>query len=68
MKKWKVNLLISLLVLVLLGGLVGIITASNGGLTEEEFIQKLLKENEDNPESVKYLVTDDFISRVAPRN
>ena len=32
----------------------------------EELIAKLMKENEDNPESIKYLVTDRFISRVMP--
>lgn len=67
MRKWKVNLLITLLILILVGGVVGIITANNSGLTEEEFVQKLLKENEDNPESTKYLVTDEFISRVSPK-
>ena len=34
--------------------------------TNEELIAKLMKENEDNPESIKYLVTDRFISRVMP--
>ncbi|MCI8486046.1 MAG: hypothetical protein HFJ20_02930 [Clostridia bacterium] len=67
MRKWKVNLLITLLILILLGGVVGIITANNSGLTDEEFVAKLLKENEDNPESTKYLVTDEFISRVSPQ-
>lgn len=66
MKNWKLNLLIAMLFIVLLGGIVGIITANTGGLTEEEFIANLLKENEDNPESEVYLVTDEFISRVAP--
>ena len=32
----------------------------------EELIAKLMRENEDNPESIKYLVTDRFISRVMP--
>ena len=34
--------------------------------TNEELIAKLMRENEDNPESIKYLVTDRFISRVMP--
>ena len=32
----------------------------------EELIAKLMRENEDNPESIKYLVTDRFISRIMP--
>ena len=32
----------------------------------EELIAKLMRENEDNPESIKYLVTNRFISRVMP--
>lgn len=32
----------------------------------EELIAKIMRENEDNPESIKYLVTDRFISRVMP--
>ena len=63
---WKVNLLLIMLILVFLCGLFSAINANNSELTEEEFIQELLKENEDNPESEKYLVTDDFIARVAP--
>lgn len=64
---WKINLLLALLILLVLGGLIGAINANNSELTEEEFIAKLLKENEDNPESAKYLVTDEFNARVAPQ-
>ena len=33
------------------------------GYTEQD-IEQLIRENEDNPQSVKYLVTDNCISRV----
>ena len=42
------------------------ISFANNDLTNEELIANLMAENEDNPESIKYLVTDTFISRVAP--
>ena len=35
-------------------------------LSNENQINNLINENEDNPESTKYLVTDSIISRVMP--
>ncbi|HBC84677.1 MAG TPA: hypothetical protein DCZ30_04490, partial [Clostridiales bacterium] len=63
MRKLKFSVLIVILVCLLFG----IVNANNNQLTQEMFIKNLLAENEDNPESKMYLVTDDFISRVSPK-
>ena len=34
--------------------------------SEDEIIARLQKENEDNPESTNYLITDEYISNVLP--
>jgi len=39
---------------------------ASSNVVSEEVIEILMAENEDNPESVKYLVTDNCISRVNP--
>ena len=65
MKKWKVIACI-LIPILAIASIIGALVISHGETVEEEYVAKLMLENEENPESGKYLVTDEYISRVSP--
>ena len=67
--KLKQKNLIAIIVILIAIVLVSFIMAIFKGLStkvSQEIIETLIAENEDNPQSVKYLVTDNCISRVYP--
>ena len=61
----KLGVLTIIFSLVFIAG-INVYAASDTNTSDESMLNQLNIENEDNPESTKYLVTDDFISRVLP--
>ena len=67
-QKFKKMSIVALLVLIAIVVTSFVMARLNNRTSQEtqEFIENLIAENENNPESVKYLITDNCISRVYP--